>query len=276
LQEAGYVEGQNVAIEYRWAEGQYDRLPELASDLVRRQVAIIAATGGSVSAMAAKAITGTIPIVFTSGGDPVRMGLVASINRPGGNVTGVSLFTSTLAAKRLALLHELVPTATVIAMLVNPTNPNAEPDTKEVETAARTTGLQLVVLRASNESDLDKVFGTMSQHKVGAVIVGADPLFDNNARDRMVALAAHHALPAIYDWRDVAVAGGLVSYGSNLADGYRLAGIYTGRILKGEKPADLPVLQPTKFELVINLKTAKALGLTVPQTLQVAADEVIE
>jgi putative ABC transport system substrate-binding protein len=276
LQEAGYVEGQNVAIEYRWAEGQYDRLPELASDLVRRQVAIIVATGGSVSAMAAKAITGTIPIVFTSGGDPVRMGLVASINRPGGNVTGVSLFTSTLVAKRLALLHELVPTATVIAMLVNPTNPNAEPDTKEVETAARTTGLQLVVLRASNESDLDKVFGTMSQHKVGAVIVGADPLFDNNARDRMVALAAHHALPAIYDWRDVAVAGGLVSYGSNLADGYRLAGIYTGRILKGEKPADLPVLQPTKFELVINLKTAKALGLTVPQTLQVAADEVIE
>jgi ABC-type uncharacterized transport system substrate-binding protein len=276
LQEAGYVEGQNVAIEYRWAEGQYDRLPELASDLVRRQVAIIVATGGSVSAMAAKAITGTIPIVFTSGGDPVRMGLVASINRPGGNVTGVSLFTSTLAAKRLALLHELVPTATVIAMLVNPTNPNAEPDTKEVETAARTMGLQLIVLRASNESDLDKVFGTMSQHKVGAVIVGADPFFDNNARDRMVALAAHHAVPAIYDWRDVAVAGGLLSYGSNLADGYRLAGIYTGRILKGEKPADLPVLQPTKFELVINLKTAKALGLTVPLIMQMTADEVIE
>jgi putative ABC transport system substrate-binding protein len=276
LQEAGYVEGQNVAIEYRWAEGQYDRLPELASDLVRRQVAIIVATGGSVSAMAAKAITGTIPIVFTSGGDPVRMGLVASINRPGGNVTGVSLFTSALAAKRLALLHELVPTATVIAMLVNPTNPNAEPDTKEVETAARTMGLQLIVLRASNESDLGKVFGTMSQHKVGAVIVGADPFFDNNARDRMVALAAHHAVPAIYDWRDVAVAGGLLSYGSNLADGYRLAGIYTGRILKGEKPADLPVLQPTKFELVINLKTAKALGLTVPLIMQMTADEVIE
>ncbi len=276
LQEAGYVEGQNVAIEYRWAEGQYDRLPELASDLVRRQVAIIVATGGTVSAMAAKAITGTIPIVFTSGGDPVRMGLVASINRPGGNVTGVSLFTTTLAAKRLALLHELVPTATVIAMLVNPTNPNAEPDTKEVETAARTMGLQLIVLRASNESDLDKVFGTMSQHKVGAVIVGPDPFFDNNARDRMVALAAHHAVPAIYDWRDVAVAGGLLSYGSNLADGYRLAGIYTGRILKGEKPADLPVLQPTKFELVINLKTAKALGLTVPLIMQTTADEVIE
>jgi putative tryptophan/tyrosine transport system substrate-binding protein len=276
LQEAGYVEGQNVAIEYRWAEGQYDRLPELASDLVRRQVAIIVATGGSVSAMAAKAITGTIPIVFTSGGDPVRMGLVASINRPGGNVTGVSLFTSALAAKRLALLHELVPTATVIAMLVNPTNPNAEPDTKEVETAARTMGLQLIVLRASNESDLGKVFGTMSQHKVGAVIVGADPFFDNDARDRMVALAAHHAVPAIYDWRDVAVAGGLLSYGSNLADGYRLAGIYTGRILKGEKPADLPVLQPTKFELVINLKTAKALGLTVPLIMQMTADEVIE
>jgi putative ABC transport system substrate-binding protein len=276
LQEIGYMEGQNAAIEFRWANGQYDRLPGLAADLVRRQVAVIAATGGSVSAMAAKAATGTIPIVFTIGGDPVRMGLVGSINRPGGNITGVSIFTSVLAAKRLEILRELVPTATVIAMLVNPTNPNSEHDTQNVEAAARATGLRLIVLRASNESEIESVFVTLSQTKVGAVLVGADPLFDNDERHQVVGLAARYAIPAMYDFRDVAAAGGLVSYGTSLVEVYRLAGMYIGRILKGEKPVDLPILQPTRFELVINLKTAKTLGLTVPQTLQVAADEVIE
>ena len=276
LQEVGYTEGQNVAIEFRWAKSQYDRLPELAADLVRRRVAVIAATGGTVSATAAKSVTTTIPIVFTSGGDPVRMGLVASLNQPGGNVTGVSLFTSTLAAKRLELLHELVPTAKVIAILVNPANPNSEPDTRAVQAAAPTIGVQIVVLKARNGAEIGKAFDALSQYKVDAILVGADPLFDNSGRDQMIVLTARHAVPAIYDWRDVTVAGGLVSYGSNLAEGYRLAGIYAGRILKGAKPADLPVQQPSKFEFVINLKTAKALGLTIPNQMQLLADEVIE
>jgi len=276
LNEVGYTEGQNVAIEFRWAKSQYDRLPGLATDLVRRQVAIIVATGGSVSAIAAKSMTTTIPIVFTSGGDPVQLGLVASLNRPGGNVTGVNLFTSTLAAKRLELLHELVPTAKVIAMLVNPANPNSEPDTRAVQAAGPAIGVQIVVLKASNGAEIGKAFDALSQHKVDAILVGADPLFDNSGRDQMIVLTARHAIPAIYDWRDVTVAGGLVSYGSNLAEGYRLAGIYAGRILKGAKPADLPVQQPSKFEFVINLKTAKALGLTIPNQMQLLADEVIE
>jgi ABC-type uncharacterized transport system substrate-binding protein len=276
LQEVGYTEGQNVAIEFRWAKSQYDRLPELAADLVRRRVAVIAATGGTVSATAAKSVTTTIPIVFTSGGDPVRMGLVASLNQPGGNVTGVNLFTSTLAAKRLELLHELVPTAKVIAMLVNPANPNSELDTRAVQAAAPTIGVQIVVLKASNGAEIGKAFDAPSQYKVDAILVGADPLFDNSGRDQLIVLTARHAVPAIYDWRDVTVAGGLVSYGSNLAEGYRLAGIYAGRILKGAKPADLPVQQPSKFEFVINLKTAKALGLTIPNQMQLLADEVIE
>jgi putative ABC transport system substrate-binding protein len=276
LNEVGYTEGHNVAIEYRWAKSQYDRLPELAADLVRRQVAVIAATGGGVSAIAAKSVTTTIPIVFTSGGDPVQLRLVASLNRPGGNVTGVNLFTSTLAAKRLELLHELVPTAKVIAMLVNPTNPNSEPDTRAVQTAAPAIGVQIVVLKASNGAEIDKAFDALSQYQVGAVLVGADPLFDNSGRDQLIVLTARHGVPAIYDWRDVTVAGGLVSYGSNLAEGYRLAGVYAGRILKGEKPADLPVQQPSKFEFVINLKTAKALGLMIPNQMQLLADEVIE
>ena len=276
LQEVGYTEGQNVAIEFRWAKSQHDRLPELAADLVRRRVAVIAATGGTVSATAAKSVTTTIPIVFTSGGDPVRMGLVASLNQPGGNVTGVSLFTSTLAAKRLELLHELVPTAKVIAILVNPANPNSEPDTRAVQAAAPTIGVQIVVLKARNGAEIGKAFDALSQYKVDAILVGADPLFDNSGRDQMIVLTARHAVPAIYDWRDVTVAGGLVSYGSNLAEGYRLAGIYAGRILKGAKPADLPVQQPSKFEFVINLKTAKALGLTIPNQMQLLADEVIE
>jgi ABC-type uncharacterized transport system substrate-binding protein len=276
LHEVGYTEGENVAIEFRWAKAQYDRLPELAADLARRRVAVIAATGGSVSAIAAKSATATIPIVFTSGGDPVRMGLVASLNRPGGNVTGVSLFTSTLAAKRLELLHELVPAAKVIAVLLNPANPSSEADRRAVEAAAPAIGLQIVVLKATNGTEIGKAFDALSQYKVDAVLVGADPLFDNSGRDQLIVLAARHAVPAIYDWRDVAAAGGLVSYGSNLAEGYRLAGIYTGRILKGEKPADLPVQQPAKFEFVINLKTAKALGLTIPSQMQLLADEVIE
>jgi putative ABC transport system substrate-binding protein len=276
LKEVGYTEGQNVTIEFRWAKSQNDRLPELAADLVRRQVAVIVATGGTVSAIAAKAVTATIPIVFTSGGDPMRMGLVASLSRPGGNVTGVSLFTSTLAAKRLELLHELVPAARVVAVLVNPTNPNWEADTKAVEAAAPAIGVQIVVLKATNGGEIGKAFDAVSQGKIDAVFVASDPLFNNTGRDQLIVLAARHAVPAIYDWRDVAVAGGLVSYGSNLAEGYRLAGIYAGRILKGEKPADLPVLQPAKFEFVINLKTAKALGLTISNQMQLRADEVIE
>jgi len=276
LNEVGYTEGQNVAIEFRWAKSQYDRLPGLAADLVRRQVAIIVATGGSVSAIAAKSVTTTIPIVFTSGGDPVQLGLVASLNRPGGNVTGVNLFTSTLAAKRLELLHELVPAARVVAMLVNPTNPNWEADTKAVQTAAPAIGVQIVVLKASNGTEIGKAFDALSEYKVDAILVGADPLFDNSGRDQLIVVTARHAVPAIYDFRDVTVAGGLVSYGSNLAEGYRLAGIYAGRILKGMKPADLPVQQPSKFEFVINLKTAKALGLTIPNQMQLLADEVIE
>ena len=276
LNEVGYAEGQNVAIEFRWAKSQYDRLPELAADLVRRRVAVIAATGGSVSAIAAKAATTTIPIVFTSGGDPVRVGLVASLSRPGGNVTGVNLFTSTLAAKRLELLHELVPAAKVVAMLVNPANPNSESDTRAVEAAAPAIGVQIVVLKASNGAEIGKAFDALTQYKVDAVLFGADPLFETSGRDQLIVLTARHAVPAIYDWRDVAVAGGLMSYGSNLAEGYRLVGIYTGRILKGEKPADLPVLQPTKFDFVINLKTAKALGLNISNQMQLRADEVIE
>jgi putative tryptophan/tyrosine transport system substrate-binding protein len=276
LHEVGYTEGQNVAIEFRWAKAQYDRLPELAADLVHRQVAVIVATGGSVSGLAAKSVTTTIPIVFTSGGDPVQQGLVKSVNRPGGNITGVSLFTSTLAAKRLELLHEMAPAARVVALLVNPANPNSEPDTRAVQAAAPGMGLQIVVLKASNGTEIEAAFAAMSQNKVGALLVGADTLFDNSGRDQLIVLAARHAIPAIYDWRDVAAAGGLVSYGSNLAEGYRLAGLYAGRILRGEKPGDLPVQQPVKFEFVINLKTARALGLTISNQMQLLADEVIE
>ena len=265
--EAGYVEGQNVAIEYRWGEGHYDRLPVLAADLVRRQVAVVA--GDTVSALAAKRVTSTIPIVFITAEDPV------SINRPGGNATGMNLLTSMLVAKQFELLHELVPHASVIGFLVHAHIPNAEPDTRDAQSAAHTLGRKLVVVKARNESDFEPAFTTLLQQQVGALAVSSVALF-NTRPEQLVALAGRHALPAIWPVREYAAVGGLMSYGSNLTDTYRQVGVYVGRILAGAKPADLPVVQSAKFELVINLKTARVLGLTVPLTLQVAADEVIE
>jgi putative ABC transport system substrate-binding protein len=274
LKETGYVEGQSVGIKYLWAEGHYDRLPAMAADLVRQQVSVIAASP-SPAATAAKAATTTIPIVFTSGFDPVSIGLVASLNRPGGNLTGVNQLSGVLGAKRLELLRQLVPNPGVIALLVNQTNLSGVPDTTEIQSTARAIGQELVVLDARNKSDLNAAFAALTQRNVAALIVGADA-FLNSRRDQIVALAARHAVPTIYESRGYVLAGGLISYGADLSDAYRLAGIYTGRILKGAKPADLPVMQPTKFQFVINLKTAKSLGLTVPDTLLVAADEVIE
>ena len=274
LKEAGYVEGHNVAIEYRWAEGHYDRLPALAADLVRRQVAEIVALG-TPAALAAKAASSTIPIVINVGIDPAQIGLVASFNRPGGNVTGLAVLTVELAAKQLEVLHELLRTSAAVALLVNPNTAVAEPVIKGVRDAARSLGLQLHILNASTEGEIDAAFGKLVELRAGALVVSGDPFF-NGRRDQIVALAARHDLPAIYEWREFVVAGGLMSYGTDLADAYRQVGIYAGKILKGAKPADLPVERVVRLELVINLKTAKTLGLTFPITLLGRADEVIE
>jgi putative tryptophan/tyrosine transport system substrate-binding protein len=275
LQEAGYTEGRNLAVEYRWAEGHNHLLPELAADLVRRQVTVIVATGGGLSAVAAKAASPTIPIVFSTASDPVALGLVAGLNRPGGNATGVFILANSLEAKRLGLLHEIVPHASTIAMLLNPQAPGAQAQLAEVQDAARMLARPITILNATSEADLGAAFAKLSELRVEALLVGADPFF-NTRREQLIALATHHAIPAIYEFREFPLAGGLVSYGTSLVNAYHQVGAYTGRILKGEKPSDLPVVQPTKFELVINLKTANALGLTIPQTLLVSADEVIE
>jgi putative ABC transport system substrate-binding protein len=275
LQEGGYVEGQNVAIEYRWAEGRYDQLPSLAADLVNRQVAVIAATGGYAAARAAMAATATIPIVFSSGSDPVKMRLVASLSRPGGNATGVYLFIGALDPKKLGLLRELVPQATMVGALLNPKVEDFQARLADVQEAGRTVGQQIHIVYASTERELDTAFADLSQLRAGALVVGADPFF-NSRRDQIVALAARYAIPAIYEGREYALAGGLMSYGTSLTEGYHQVGVYTGRILKGAKPADLPVLQSTKFQFVINLKTAKALGVKISDNLLSLADEVIE
>jgi putative ABC transport system substrate-binding protein len=275
LQENGYIDGQNAKIEFRWADGHYDRLPILASELVTRQVALIAATGDVLSPLAAKGATSTLPIVFVIGGDPVRFNLVASFNRPGGNITGVSLITDALGAKRLGLLQDLVPNAAVIGLLVNPDNPNAESVRKDVQEAAHITGQQIYVVNATNERDFEPAFAALVQQRAGGLLLASDPFFLGQ-REQLVALSARHSIPTIYEFREFATAGGLMSYGANIAAAYRQAGVYIGRILRGEKPADLPVVQPTKFDFVINLKTVKVLSLTIPAGVLAIADEVIE
>ena len=273
LKETGFVEGQNVTVEFRWGEGQNDRLPALADDLIRRRVAVI--VGDAVAMLVARSATTTIPIVFSAGGDPVKEGLVASLNRPGGNVTGVHFFGGVLGAKRLELLRQLAPNATTIAVLVYPNTPNTEAERRDVQAAAQAIGQQLIILDASSGRDIDMAFATFVQRGAGALLVGSSA-FMVSQRERLIALAARHALPASYHVREFVMAGGLMSYGASLADAYRQAGIYAGRILKGEKPGDLPVMRSTKFEFVINLRTAKALDLSVPPTLLATADEVIE
>ncbi len=275
LRTLGYVEGKNVAVEYRWAGGDYSRMPALATDLVKRNVAVLAATGDIVSARAAQAATATIPIVFTVGSDPVRFGLVKSLNRPEGNLTGMTLFSSTLMAKRMELLTQLIPGAQLIALLMNPDNANVEFDLRDAQEAARGFGRQTVVVNAKSERDFDAVFSAMMEQHVGAALVASDPMLLSQ-RVAITTLAARHAIPVVYWGREFVVAGGLASYGTGITWMYRQAGVYCGRILKGARPADLPVLQPTKFDLVLNLKTAKALGLEIPPTLLALADEVIE
>ena len=275
LNETGYVEGHNVALEYRWAEGQYDRLPALARDLVRRQVSVIAATS-TPAAITARAATTTIPIVFTTSSDPVELGLVASLSRPSGNVTGATQLNIEVTPKRLEILHELLPTANVFALLVNPTNPYTEILSRNLQAAARSLGLQLHILQASTEHDFDAVFATLVKLRSDGLVIGGGEVFLDSRHGQLAALALRHAVPTIYQGRDFALAGGLMSYGGSTMDSYRVVGAYAGRILKGEKPADLPVQQTTKVELVINLKTARALGLEVPPTLLALADEVIE
>jgi putative ABC transport system substrate-binding protein len=275
LGEAGFVEGQNVGIEFRWARGQYDQLPALAADLVSRRVAVLLGVGGDPSAIAAKQATSTIPIVFGIGGDPVRAGLVESLNRPGGNVTGYTVLTAEMEPKRLGLLHELVRGVPLIGVLLNPNFLSADRRWQELEQAAATIGQHLFVSRVSNDVELSAAFAILIQQRIGALLVTADPYLDTQ-RDRIIAFAAQNRLPAMYHFREFAVAGGLTSYGPSITDGYHQAGIYAGRILQGAKPADLPVVQPTKFEFVINLKTAKLIGFEIPPTVSARADEVIE
>ena len=275
LNEGGFVEGQNVMVEYRWAIGQYDRLPAQAAELVQKPVAVLVSAGGEPAALAAKAATSIIPIVFTIGDDPVKLGLVASYNRPGGNLTGINIFTTTLEAKRLGLLHELVPQAATIGVLLNANFPAAERQLRDVQGAARAIGLQIHALRANIDREIEVAFATVASQRIAALAVAASPFFTTR-RDKVVALAARHAVPTMYTAREYAVDGGLMSYGIDVPDVYRQIGLYAARILKGAKPADLPVLQPTKFELVINLKTARALGLQIPAKLLALADEVIE
>ena len=275
LQEAGYIDGQNATIEYRWAEGQYDRLPSLAAELVQHKVTVIAATS-TPAALAAKSATSTVPIVFTTGSDPIKLGLVASLRRPGGNLTGSTQLSVEVGPKRLELARELFPGATTVALLVNPANPLAAAVSKDLQAVADTLGVRLHVLHASTEADFEAAFATAAQLRVAALVIGsADPLFGSHAA-QLGALALRHSVPAIYQFREFAAAGGLMSYGGSIMDAYRLAGVYTGRILKGEKPADLPIVQSTKVELILNLKTARALGITVPLPLLGRADEVIE
>jgi putative ABC transport system substrate-binding protein len=275
LQEGGFVEGQNVSIEYQWARGQNERLPELATDLVRRQPSVIVAGGGELAARAAKAATAVIPIVFTTAGDPVKFGLVASLNRPGGNLTGIVTFTSVVETKKFGLLKEMVPKATAISMLINPKYPRAEPDAIEVGAAAKSVGCKLNVSRVSDPREVEAIFAALAQQQPDALLVAGDPFF-NALREQLVKLSTQYSLPTIYEFREYVAAGGLMSYGISLPDNYRQMGLYVSRILKGAKPADLPVIQPTKFEFTINLKTAKALGVAVPPTLLATADEVIE
>jgi len=275
LAEAGFVEGQNVLIEYRWAFGQHDRLPGLAADLVRNPLTVLVTTGGEVAALAAKAATSTIPIAFIVGTDPVKLGLAASYNRPGGNATGINILTNSLEPKRLELLRELVPQASAIGALFDPSFPAYEDQFRDVREAARALDLQVYELRASTDAEIDLAYETVARQRIAAVTVAAGPFFDTR-RDRLVGSAARHGVPTMYHFREYALAGGLMSYGASITDMYHQIGLHVGRILKGAKPAELPILQPTKFELVLNLKTAKALGLKVPLTMQVAADEVIE
>ena len=275
LGEVGYVEGRNVEVQYRWAQGRYERLPELAAELVRLPVAVLVATGGDVSANAAKGASSTTPIVFVVGSDPVKVGLVQSLSRPGANLTGMTLLTSSLEAKRLELIAAMVPSAKLVAALFNPGNVNAQDGERDVVEAARRLGKRVIAFKAKDASEFESAFAAMSQQRVGALMVGADPLF-NSQRGKLVELTQRFRLPTMFQWKEFASAGGLMSYGPNLADAYRQAGVYAGRILKGAKPGDLPVLQPSIFEYVVNRKTAMALGITIPQSVLLRADEVLE